>query len=200
MILAGIAAATQPETFTLQDVQPDILRKSNADLSGLILDNKWIVTLAGDITSLKYESLIIILYDNINFFLVKFSGDLAEVALIQAPNGDKISVGATGNWNSTALPRWYFLSSNDKLEITTAEIRGDLDGLILSNEINKWYSKIPNLKLSQIFDMYFSKQGFFDSSIRACNRRILFTSVAPNETMTAQVNYFNFFENFFIIL
>ncbi|XP_076168965.1 uncharacterized protein LOC143147534 [Ptiloglossa arizonensis] len=160
LILAGIAAATQPETFTLQDVQPDILRKSNADLSGLILDNKWIVTLAGD---------------------------LAEVALIQAPNGDKISVGATGNWNSTALPRWYFLSSNDKLEITTAEIRGDLDGLILSNEINKWYSKIPNLKLSQIFDMYFSKQGFFDSSIRACNRRILFTSVAPNETMTAQV-------------
>ncbi|XP_043261314.1 uncharacterized protein LOC122402521 isoform X2 [Colletes gigas] len=160
LILAGIAAATQPETFTLQDVQSDISKKNiNEDLLSLTLDNKWIATLAGD---------------------------LAEVALIQGPRGEKISVGATGNWNSTSLPRWYFLNTNEKLEMTIAEIRGDLDGLILANEINKWYSKIPNLKLSQIFDMYYSKQGFFDSSIRACNRRTLFTAVAPNETMSAQ--------------
>lgn len=113
---------------------------------------------------------------------------MAEVALIQGPSGEKkLSIGVIGNWNSTALPRWYFLHSNEKLEMTTAEIRGDLDGLILANEINKWYSKIPSLKLSQVFDMYYSAQGFFDPSIRACNRRTLFTSVAPNETMTNQV-------------
>ncbi|XP_015437346.1 PREDICTED: uncharacterized protein LOC107192569, partial [Dufourea novaeangliae] len=159
LVLSAIAAATQPETFPLQEVQPDLSEKSNANLSGLTVDNKWFSTLAGD---------------------------LAEVALILGPTAEKIGVGVTGNWNSTALPRWRFLNSNDKLQMTTAEIRGDLDGLILANEINKWYSKIPGLKLSQIFDMYYSAQGFFDSSIRACNRRTLFTSVAPNDTMTAQ--------------
>lgn len=161
-VLAGIAAATQPEITTLKDLQPNPLGKEDTNLSGLTLDNKWIATLAGD---------------------------LAEVALKQGPTQDptdKLSIGATGNWNSTALPRWYFLSTNEKIEMTTAEIRGDLDGLILAREISKWYSRIPSLRLSQIFDMYYSPLGFFDSSIRACDRRTLFTSVAPNETMVAQ--------------
>lgn len=127
-------------------------------------------------------------------FIIKIVGDLAEVALRQGPLNDKtISVGATGNWNSTALPRWYFLNSNDKYEMTTAEIRGDLDGLILANETYKWYNTIPNLKLSQIFDMYYSSLGVFDSSIRACNRRKLFTSVASHEKLISEVNYFNIF-------
>lgn len=77
--------------------------------------------------------------------------------------------------------------------MTTAEIRGDLDGLILANETYKWYNTIPNLKLSQIFDMYYSSLGFFDSSIRACNRRKLFTSVASHEKLIAEVNYFDIF-------
>nr|XP_012151284.1 PREDICTED: uncharacterized protein LOC100884048 isoform X3 [Megachile rotundata] len=161
-VLAGIAAATQPEITTLRDLQPTTLQKNNTNISGLTLDNKWIATLAGD---------------------------LAEVALRQGPtqdSTDKLSIGATGNWNSTALPRWYFLTTNEKTEMTTAEIRGDLDGLILAREISKWYSRIPSLRLSQIFDMYYSPLGFFDSSVRACDRRTLFTSVAPNETMVAQ--------------
>ncbi|XP_053983620.1 uncharacterized protein LOC128878955 isoform X1 [Hylaeus volcanicus] len=158
LVLAGIAAATQPQTFSLQDIQTNISDKT-LDLSSLTMDTKWIVTLAGD---------------------------LAEAALVQGPLGEKIHIGATGNWNSTALPRWYFLNANEKLEMTTAEIRGDLDGLILANEVKKWYSQVPSLRLSQIFDMYYSKQGFFDSSIRACDRRTLFTAVAPNDTMTRQ--------------
>ncbi|XP_076243989.1 uncharacterized protein LOC143185138 [Calliopsis andreniformis] len=159
LVLAGIASAMQPETVRLQDLQPDTLQFNYSNLPEMPLDNKWISTLAGD---------------------------LAEVALIQGPTGEKLSVGVTGNWNSTTLPRWYFLNSNDKLEMTTAEIRGGLDGLILANEISKWYTKMPSLKLSQIFDMYYSPRGLFDSPIKACNRRTLFTSVAPNETMTAQ--------------
>ncbi|XP_076670473.1 uncharacterized protein LOC143369896 isoform X2 [Andrena cerasifolii] len=159
LVLAGIAAAVQPQRLTLQDIQPDTFQFNFSHLPQMTLDNKWIATLAGD---------------------------LAEAALIQGPAGDKLSIGVTGNWNSTALPRWYFLNANEKLETTTAEIRGGLDGLILANEVNKWYSKIPSLKLSQIFDMYYSAQGFFETSTRACNRRTLFTSVAPNDTMTAQ--------------
>ncbi|OAD54860.1 hypothetical protein WN48_06060 [Eufriesea mexicana] len=158
-VLAGIAAAMQPETTMLYNLQPDILENNNTHLARLTLDNKWLATLAGD---------------------------LAEIALRLGPLRGELSVGVTGNWNSTALPRWYFLKSNDKYEMTTAEIRGDLDGLILANEINKWYSKISSLRLSQVFDMYYSSLGFFDSSIKACNRRTLFTSVAPNQTMVEQ--------------
>lgn len=153
------------------------------------LENKWLATLAGNINLLRYKSLI---NYSIKYmiFIIEIIGDLAEVALRQGPkNKDiKLNVGLNGHWNSTALPRWYFLNSNSNYEMTTAEIRGDLDGLILANETGKWYSRIPNLRLSQIFDMYYSPVGFFDSSIRACNRRTLFTSVAPNETLVAQVS------------
>lgn len=118
-------------------------------------------------------------------------GDLAEVALIQGPRNEKLSVGVNGNWNSSAVPHWYFLSSNDKLEFTTAEIRGGLDGLIIANKIESLYSQIPSLKLSQILDMYYSNHGLVDPSIKACNRRTLFTEVAPNSTMSAQVILYN---------
>lgn len=115
-------------------------------------------------------------------------GDLAEVALMQGPTkNEKFSVGVNGNWNSSALPRWYFLNSNEKLQFTTAEIRGDLDGLILANEVESMYKKIPYLKLSQILEMYYSPRGFFSPSIRACNRRTLFQKSASNSTMSSQV-------------
>lgn len=159
LVLSAIAAATQPQTVMLQDVQSELSKKYNANLSDVSIDNKWFATLAGD---------------------------LAEVALLQGPTRLKVSVGTTGHWNSTALPRWYFLDSNETFEMTTAEIRGDLDGLILANEISKLYSKTPNMKLSEVFDMYYSDKGFFDSSIRACNRRTLFTTVGSKETMTEQ--------------
>lgn len=159
LVLSAIAAATQPQTVPLQKVQSDLPKKYNANLKAEPIDNKWFATLAGD---------------------------LAEVALIQGLTRTSVSVGATGHWNSTALPRWYFLDSNETFEMTTAEIRGDLDGLILANEISKLYSNRPDMRLSQVFDMYYSEKGFFDPSIRACNRRTLFTSVGSNETMTQQ--------------
>jgi len=115
------------------------------------------------------------------------TGDLAEVALLQGPRYDKVSVGVDGNWNSSFLPRWYFLKSNEKLEFTTAEIRGALDGLILANEIESLYTKVPTLRLSQILDMYYNAHGLFNSSIRACNRRTLFKTIASGSTMNEQV-------------
>ncbi|XP_015183759.1 PREDICTED: uncharacterized protein LOC107070249 [Polistes dominula] len=157
-ILAGIAAAVQPENIILRDVLEDELLQT-AYSSDITLDNKWIATLAGD---------------------------LAEVALMQGPRGEKLQVGVNGDWNSIAMPRWYFLNSNEKYQFTTAEIRGDLDGLILANEVKSWYSKISSLRLSQILDMYYSASGLFNSTIRACNRRSLFRYVAPNSTLSAQ--------------
>lgn len=112
---------------------------------------------------------------------------MAEVILIQGPTNQKLSVGANGNWNSSFVPRWYFLNSNEKLQFTTAEIRGDLDGLILANEIESLYSKIPTLKLSQILHMYYSTRGLFNPLIKACNRKMLFKSLTGNSTLTMQV-------------
>ncbi|XP_029678047.1 uncharacterized protein LOC115244498 [Formica exsecta] len=158
-LIAGIAAGLQPEIVELSKVFPNESPERKANLSKLLLDNRWIATLAGD---------------------------LAEVTLIQGPTNEKLSVGVNGNWNSSFVPRWYFLNSNEKLQFTTAEIRGDLDGLILANEIESLYSKIPTLKLSQILNMYYSTRGLLNPSIRACNRKTLFTTLTENSTLSMQ--------------
>jgi len=52
-----------------------------------------------------------------------------------------------------------------------------------------WYEKTGGqIRLSQVLDMYYSERGVFHKSIRACNRKSLFGTVAPKETVTAQVN------------
>ncbi|XP_070159046.1 uncharacterized protein [Polyergus mexicanus] len=158
-LIAGIAAGLQPEIVELSKVFPNESPERKANLSKLLLDNRWIATLAGD---------------------------LAEVTLIQGPTNEKLNVGVNGNWNSSFVPRWYFLNSNEKLQFTTAEIRGGLDGLILANEIESLYSKIPTLKLSQILNMYYSTRGLFNPSIRACNRKTLFTTLTENSTLSMQ--------------
>jgi len=134
------------------------------------------------------------------------AGDLAEVILIQGPTNEKhekFSVGANGMWNSSVMPRWYFLKSNKKLQFTTAEIRGDIDGFILASEIETLYSKIPTLRLSQILDLYYSSRGLFDPAIRACNRKTLFQTVISKQIMIEQVIliilYYSIKNNFFPI-
>lgn len=162
LVLAGIAAATEPQENTVYNLQRYVLKQniSIADANTKVqIHNDWFATLAGD---------------------------LAEVALLQGPfkESKKMSVGVDGAWNSTALPRWFFLTSDEDYAMTAPEIRGDLDGLILATELNKGYSNRKTIRLSQIFDMYYSRQGFFDSAISACNRKTLFTAVAPNTTMS----------------
>ncbi|XP_071627923.1 uncharacterized protein [Temnothorax longispinosus] len=158
-LIAGIAAGLQPEFVKLSDVFPEEKNEERkANLSRLLLDNKWMATIAGD---------------------------LAEITLMQGPTNEKISIGVNGMWNSSAMPRWYFLKSNQKLQFTTAEIRGDIDGLILASEIEALYSKVPTLRLSQILDQYYSSRGLFNSSIRACDRKTLFQTI-PKSIMSAQ--------------
>jgi hypothetical protein len=69
----------------------------------------------------------------INVTNLFISGDLAEAALEQGPKKlTDIKVGVTGAWNSTLFPRWYFIKDKEGHEITDAEIRGGLDGKILT--------------------------------------------------------------------
>jgi hypothetical protein len=96
-----------------------------------------------------------------------------------------LQVGASGGWNNTAVPHWYFLSQRDRLEQTDAEIRAGVDGLLLALRIFEWHRQLDSLRLSQVLDMYYSQRGMFgtqstpgaDNSIRACNRRTMFSTI-----------------------
>ncbi|XP_012278455.1 uncharacterized protein LOC105698628 isoform X2 [Orussus abietinus] len=159
-VLAGLAAGLQPQTVSVRDV----LRGRAMD-SGLSEDvsvnNVWLATLAGD---------------------------LAEMAILQGPHmrNEEMDIGVNGNWNSSTLPRWYFLGSSENLEFTAAEIRGDLDGLIIAEGFEDWDSKVSSLRLSQVFDMYYGPRGVFSPTIRACNRKALFPTAAPEPALFGQ--------------
>lgn len=114
-------------------------------------------------------------------------GDLAEAGLHQGAKAlYPFSIGAKGNWNGTQTPRWYFINKNVNLEITDAEIRAGLDGLIIAKNIQAWRNKANPLKVSQVLDMYYSPRGVFSKKYRACNRQILYTEVAPTEELNKQ--------------
>ncbi|PNF34288.1 hypothetical protein B7P43_G16548 [Cryptotermes secundus] len=163
-VLAGVAAGLYPQQIPLQEfVQRTISpRTLPPELMSTVIDNKFAATLVGD---------------------------LAEAALEQGPKKqDDIKVGLSGGWNSTLFPRWYFNKEKDNHEITDAEIRGGLDGLILGTHIDEWRRYVPEgeLKLSQILSMYYSEDGVFTPEYRACRRRDLYSEVAPNTVMEEQ--------------
>ncbi|XP_037914932.1 uncharacterized protein LOC119653884 isoform X2 [Hermetia illucens] len=176
-VIAGIAAGLQPQTIQVGTLLQTFKRANTGRWTGkplqqqqqinLNVDNRWAATLAGE---------------------------LSEVALLQGPMltaGGQISLGASGAWNSTALPRYYFLSQNTRLEMTDPEIRGGLDGLILASNITNWKNEYSSMKLSQLLDMYYSTRGVFGRGVRACDRRGQFASVAPLQTMIAQTTAFS---------
>lgn len=167
-LITGIAAGLEPQSVQIRDLLA--LSRSASQFSSrqtttaVRVDNRWAATLAGD---------------------------LAEVTLIQGPISPNVLVGGIGGWNSTTIPRWYFLSQRDRLEMTDAEIRGGLDGLILATNIETYRSQAPQLKLSQLLDMYYSQRGVFSTNAASCNRGLLFTQVAPIETLRAQTEAFS---------
>lgn len=169
-LITGIAAGLVQQSVTTRELialtrsHSDGLHHPRQQSTPLNVDNRWASTL---------------------------SGDLAEVALIQGPLTNDISVGASGAWNSTQLPRWYFLSQRERLEMTDAEIRGGIDGLVLGTNVQDWRNKASQLRLSQLLDMYYSQRGVFSSNTRSCNRRELFSQVAPIAQLQAQTIAFS---------
>lgn len=168
-LLAGIAAGLVQQSVTTRELL--LLtrayshgRHGNRQQTVLSVDNRWAATLAGD---------------------------LAEVALLQGPMTRDVNVGVPGAWNSTVVPRWYFLSQRERLEMTDGEIRGGIDGLVLALHIQEWRSQASQLRLSQVLEMYYSQRGVFSSDIRSCNRRSLFTQVAPMAQLQAQTTAFS---------
>lgn len=84
---------------------------------------------------------------------------MAELALRQGPvvGSGAFNIGSAGGWNSSQAPKWYFLNQASDHEMTDAEIRGGLDGLILATNIQAFVSKASSMKLSQLLDMYYSQ-------------------------------------------
>lgn len=167
----GIAAGLQPQQVTVRDVLNPLnlgnfaqeYRMARQQQDTLRVDNRFAATLTGDI---------------------------AEAILIQTPTAN-VRVGASGAWNNTAIPNWYFLTQRENLQMTDAEIRGGIDGLVLGMNIAEWRRQVQTLRLSQILDMYYSQRGVFGSqnpetSIRACNRRNLYPTVAPQNQLREQ--------------
>lgn len=168
-LLAGIAAGVVQQSVTTRELLLLTRAYSHGRHNGrqqtmLSVDNRWAATLAGD---------------------------LAEVALLQGPMTRNVNVGASGAWNSTSVPRWYFLSQRERLEMTDAEIRGGIDGLALALNVQSWRGQASQLRLSQVLDMYYSQRGVFSSDIKSCNRRSLFTSIAPAAQLQSQTTAFS---------
>ncbi|XP_065090066.1 uncharacterized protein LOC135711212 [Ochlerotatus camptorhynchus] len=166
-VIAGIAAGLEPQTVQLRDLMPPRSAQFRArqQVQPMRVDNRWAATL---------------------------SGDLAEVTLLHAPSQPaNIQVGAAGAWNQTVAPRWFFLSQRTSLEMTDAEIRAGIDGLALATNIIEWRNRANMLRLSQVLDMYYSQRGVFNQQMRSCNRRDLFTTVAPIQAMRDQAVAFS---------
>lgn len=162
-LIAGIAAAMEPQLINInqlmrgESVEPGYFENSPK------LNNKWLATI---------------------------TGDLAAVCWFQGPTKNEntpFQIGVDGRWNSTNLPRWYFLNSNTDIEMTRATLRGDVDGLIIASDVTSWNEDARRkMRLSQILDLYYSPRGLPGSPSRACYRKELFTKVAPLETLEQQ--------------
>ncbi|KAM3967620.1 uncharacterized protein ACR2FA_011171 isoform 2-T2 [Aphomia sociella] len=127
-----------------------------------------------------------------NIYPATLSGDIAEAVLIQGTRGvSSITIGGTGNWNSTQAQKFFMLSSRQNVEMTDPEIRGDLDGFILGNRMNNILQTFGTLKLSQLLDMYYTpRNGVFDTTVRACNRRAISQAIINDNNLVGQSEAF----------
>ena len=108
-------------------------------------------------------------------------------------------LGATGFWKSPVRPSIYYLKGQDRIfDATQAEIIGAIDGLVIAKKLPGWVKKFPNLRLSQVLDMYYSNKGVHvDEIVRACDRGKIVSHVAPKTIMKEQVNTLKFVLVFF---
>lgn len=167
--MIGIATGLVPQNVAIRDLLKLKPRSNNYNYNRqqvqMNVDNRWAATLAGD---------------------------LAEVALLQLPMGKQISIGSSGAWNSTNVPHWYFLSKREQNQMTDAEIRGGIDGLLLAMHVNEWKQQTgEQLRLSQLLDMYYSHRGVLSSNIKSCNRRELFNKYVQSNQLNAQTIAFS---------
>ncbi|XP_046673361.1 uncharacterized protein LOC124362695 isoform X1 [Homalodisca vitripennis] len=170
-VLAGLTAALTPQQVALQNVMP-----ADQLWTGTV-DNIWAATLAGQLNQCAHprgeSSEGCIPHPST---VTNFQGDLAEVAVLQAPQYNMdVSIGVAEMWNDTFIPTQlyfnsvpYYLIEKRSWQITNAEILGGIDGLLLGRNAMRMKNQMPELRLSQFLDMYFlatrSGEGFLPCS------------------------------------
>ncbi|XP_022901174.1 uncharacterized protein [Onthophagus taurus] len=166
---------------------------SDCPVEGGVIYTRWGAVQAGTVIAGIAAGLAQQTIENLvdSRFAATLSGDLAKALLFQTGRTGAVrSVGATGGWNSTQVPRWYFINSNTNFEMTDADIRAGIDGLIIAQNVVNWRNSFQTIKVSQILDLYYSQRGVFNEEVRACNRYNLLATVAPTETLIAQTTAF----------
>lgn len=158
-VLAAIAAALEP-----QQVQISLLLSEPVQANGTDKLEKF--------ERYRQMGLSVQLH---NTWAATLAGDLAEVAVYQGPRlkGD-LYLGPGGTWNDTMIPRARYMDQRNKgfWQMTDAEARGGIDGLILSGAVQSWKEQLSRMRLSQLLEMYYSDRGVnFDPQYRACERQ-----------------------------
>lgn len=125
-----------------------------------------------------------------NKWAATLAGDLAQLALLQGPSQFGVRLGVPGGWNDTLIPKYYFLREPLKDSLSEADVRGDIDGLLLALNVYEWSRQTTNLKLSQVLDMYYSDRGVFDKNFRVCRRNDLIQAVTQSNTLQDQTQNF----------
>lgn len=151
VIIANIASGLQPQEVRIADFVSEYR----------VMDPfENIETMEANDNRKKIEKLISSLNSVDNTYASGLVGDLAEVVLFQGPTGN-FTIGFTGMWNDTELPRMLHLIGNQggSWHLTDTEILSGLDGIFVSQQVAAWTSRIRRLRLSQVLEMYYLHQG-----------------------------------------
>ncbi|XP_045482668.1 uncharacterized protein LOC123686516 isoform X2 [Harmonia axyridis] len=113
------------------------------------------------------------------------AGDLAEALLNQA--SDELKLGILGFWNDSSFPINYYLSDYSS-DLVESMLLGGIDSLILASNILTWEKTLMSTRFSQIIDMYYSNRGIsYNSTIKASNRKVIFSEILKKTNLTHQV-------------
>lgn len=160
-VVAAIAAALEP-----QEVQTSLLLTEPVQTNDTDKAEKFDRYMAMSLSAELH-----------NIWAATLAGDLAEVAVYQGPIlRSHLYIGPAGKWNDTAIPRVRYMAQTDGggslWQMTDAEARGGIDGLILSGAVQSWTERLNRLRLSQLLEMYYSARGVsFDPKYRVCERQ-----------------------------
>lgn len=153
-IIASIAAGLQPQSVSIN-------RLASLRHSGVPYEN--LESMRTRDTEKEIRKLLRSVESVENVYSANLAGDLAEICIYQGPYvGTNTSIGVHGYWNDTRLPRIHYIHSLHDFpdwEMTDSEVLSGIDSLFLAKKVSMWTSKAKRLRLSQIFDLYYSTRG-----------------------------------------
>lgn len=175
ILIASIAAGLQPQNVQLRDfIALDLTEEHNYENIELMQLREE----PSELVTAKRAKLVSSMQSIDNHYAAGISGDIAEVCVFQGPiRGVNTSVGLAGQWNDTFYPRVHLLPTTHQQlwEMTDAEILVALDALFIAKNIKSWVDRVSRLRVSQIFDMYYSSRGIPVTNIESFHRNKFYT-------------------------